>query len=106
MKKMAKMASVAKKGWQWRNRWQWLGGSGGNRKRRSRRFEWYQLEFMSGSIDGDRASPDKSSKIAKWFFKKWQVWQRMGGGGGTGGSGRVAVVSIERADRCGSNGGG
>jgi hypothetical protein len=31
--------------------WQWLGGSGTNRRSRSRRFEWYKLESGSDSID-------------------------------------------------------
>jgi hypothetical protein len=30
--------------------WQWLGGSGGSRFVRSRRFEWYRLGCGSGSI--------------------------------------------------------
>jgi hypothetical protein len=30
--------------------WQWLGGSGINGERRSRRFEWWWLEGGSGSI--------------------------------------------------------
>jgi hypothetical protein len=33
--------------------WQWRSGSGGVGKRRSGRFEWYQIECGSGSIGGD-----------------------------------------------------
>jgi hypothetical protein len=32
--------------------WQWLGGSGTVGKRRSVRFEWYQIQGGSGSIGG------------------------------------------------------
>jgi hypothetical protein len=35
---------------QWHREWQWQGGSGVIRQRRSRRFEWYRLQFGSGSI--------------------------------------------------------
>jgi hypothetical protein len=38
-------------GRQWGGGWQWQGGSGTNRKRRSRRVEWYVLQRGSGSID-------------------------------------------------------
>jgi hypothetical protein len=37
---------------QLRGAWQWLGGSGTVGKRRSVRFEWYQLGSGSGSIGG------------------------------------------------------
>jgi hypothetical protein len=34
----------------WQGEWQWRGGSGTIRKRRLRRFEWYQIEGGRGGI--------------------------------------------------------
>jgi hypothetical protein len=83
-----------------------MGGSGGVGKRRSGRFEWYRLECGSGSIGGDidlsRDAVSKMEKKIKWFGG-WQ-WKWHSGMGSD--SGRVAVVSFERGDRGGSNGGG
>jgi hypothetical protein len=46
----------------WRGQeWQWQGGSGTSRKRRSVRFEWYRLESGSGSIGRDMDSEKKGS---------------------------------------------
>ena len=48
------------------NGFQWLGGSGVNRKRGSRRFEWYQLQRGSGSIGGDMVG---SARLWKKFWE-------------------------------------
>jgi hypothetical protein len=58
--------------------WQWQGGSCVIRKRRSRRFKWYQIECGSGSIGRDMIV-----------------------GGSGSGSGRVAVDSFDSERQCG-----
>jgi hypothetical protein len=50
-------------GRRWHGEWQWLGGSGTNRRSGSRRFEWYRLERGSGSIEGDISSGSGSGKM-------------------------------------------
>jgi hypothetical protein len=52
--------------WQWHGEWQWLGGSGTNRQRRSVRFEWWWLECGSDSIG--RVTHQNPSKTAFYQF--------------------------------------
>jgi hypothetical protein len=54
----------------WRGEWQWLGGSGINRRGRSMRFEWYRLESGSGSIG--RVTRDITTTFQ--FCSKKQNW--------------------------------
>jgi hypothetical protein len=85
--------------------WQWENGSGTVGKRRSGRFEWYKLECGSGSISG---------VVVDWKMgeKKWKKCKILNDGNTmedsliTSGSGTVAVVSLERGERGGSNGTG
>jgi hypothetical protein len=81
---------VAVAGWQW---WQSKEDIKAVRMVPVRKWQWQYWPRYCGC----------NVTMKKW--QKWQVWQRRGGGGGTGGSGWVRVVSIERGDQGGSNGG-
>jgi hypothetical protein len=90
----------------WGGRWQWQGGSGGNRKRRSGRFEWWWLECGSGSIGRDMAVVDRHVDIVRHVKNVAVEVAEWDSGGTMSGSGWVAVVALERGGQGGSNGTG
>jgi hypothetical protein len=69
------------------------------------RFEWYQIECGSGSIGRVVAHLQKGKGKCQKMEKNVTLWQYKDTDSLTGsGSGWVAVVPLDRGDRCGSNG--